>query len=158
MKLAIMTDEPKPRPGQGASEAAMTDQGLPPDFGFVNCLTLQNAEISASFASGRWLLIVEEEDGLILEAVAREGRSDLELALKIVKSGCEGLLCGPIEREPFLIIADEGGVTRYLAAGLSALEALEKFRRRDLEYIRDHIGGEGHRHQGARNGCSGPRH
>lgn len=103
--------------------------------------------VSASFALGRWLLIVDEEDGRVLEALSREGQSDLDLAWKIVQSDCEGLLCGPIEREPFLIIADQGGVTRYLAAGLNAQEALEKFHRRDLEYIRDHIGGEGHKHQ-----------
>lgn len=118
-----------------------------------------SARVCGLFSEGQWLLIVDDEEGKIIEAVPRDGQDDLQLAVRIVRSGCEGVLCGPIDREPFLMLADEGGVSRYQAAGLSAQEALEKFRRRELEFIRDHIGGQGHAHQRAGGGdCSGRNH
>ena len=92
-----------------------------------------NGPVSGIFSEARWLLIVDDESGNILNAIPRGDQNDLQLAEKIVESGCEGLLGGPIEKEAFIVIADVGGVTRYLAAGLSGREALEKFRRRELE-------------------------
>lgn len=117
-----------------------------------------SALVSDFFADSQWLLIVDEEDGRLIEAVARGEGGDVRLAGLVVASGSEGVLCGPIEKEPFLIIADEGGVSRYLAAGLSGEEALKRFRRRDLDFIRDYIGGPGHRHSGGAGECSGSRH
>ena len=111
--------------------------------------------VPANFSQSPFLLIVELDTGELLSAVARGPEGDLELARVILSQDCEGLLCGPIEREPFLIIADEGGVTRYLAAGLKVREALEQTRQRNLELIRDHIGGQGHRHQPSGGQCSG---
>lgn len=92
--------------------------------------------------SGR-LLLVESALGTVREVFSRDGRSDAELARKILEWDCECVLCGPIEPEPFLIIADEGGVTRYNAAGLSFDKALKAFKADALELIRDHIGGRG---------------
>ena len=106
------------------------------------------------FGEAAWLLIVEDESGELLRVVERsESGGDLFLARAILEEDCEGVLCGPLEREPFLIIADEGQVTRYNAAGLPAAEALERFRRRDLELIREHIGAEPHHPQGGSGGC-----
>lgn len=89
------------------------------------------------------LLLVESALGTVREVFARAGRSDEELARKIIEWNCECVLCGLIEREPFIIIADEGCVTRYNAAGLSLDNALKAFKAGALEFIRDYIGGQG---------------
>lgn len=95
------------------------------------------------FAKTGQLLLVESALGTVREVFARAGRSDVELARKILEWNCECLLCGDIEREPFIIIADEGCVTRYNAAGLGFDNALKAFRADALELVRDHIGGQG---------------
>ena len=56
---------------------------------------------------------------------------------------CEAVFCGPIEEAPFTIIADEGCVTRYLAALLSVEEAVREMQSYRLEMITDFIGGTG---------------
>lgn len=77
------------------------------------------------------------------DVLARQGESEADLARRIVDWGCECVLCGPIAEEPFLILADEGGVTRYNAAGMSLDNALKAFKANKLELIRDYIGGAG---------------
>lgn len=104
------------------------------------------------FAQAEKLLLMESGLGTVREVFAREGRGDAELARKILDWNCECLLSGPIEKEAFLIIADEGGVTRYNAAGLSLDNALTAFKMNALELIRDHIGG-----QGCQSEAEGPR-
>ena len=104
------------------------------------------------FSRSPFLLIVDAEKGDLLEVIAREedvAGQDVFFAREILRWDCEGVLCGPIEREPFVIIADEGCVTRYNAAGMGAREALERMNRRALELVRDYIGGAG---------CQGEHH
>lgn len=95
------------------------------------------------FAGTGQLLLVESGPGMVREVVRREGAADVELARRILDWGCECVLCGLLEEAPFLIIADEGCVTRYNAAGLSLENALQAFRENELELIRDYIGGRG---------------
>lgn len=105
-----------------------------PDFG---------GHVPELFGRSPYLLIVETDDGRLLQVVTRDGSEDAGLARQVLQWDCEGLLCGPLEREPFLIVADEGGVTRYLAAGRPVAEALALMEGRQLEHIRDYIGGRG---------------
>lgn len=115
--------------------------------------------VPALFAETPYLLIVEADEGTLLHVAARDANGDVGLARLVLHWDCEGILCGPIEEEPFLIIADEGCVTRFLAAGLPTTEALTLMEARRLEYIRDFIGGPGcgGGHSGAK-GCDGDRH
>lgn len=99
--------------------------------------------VADTFSQAGQLLLVESALGTVREVFTRNGYSDEELARKILEWNCECVLCGPIEREPFLIIADEGCVTRYNAAGLGFDNALKAFRGDALELIRDHIDGQG---------------
>ena len=105
--------------------------------------------VAASFGAAQRLLLVESDTGSVLESLERQGRSDIELALKILDWNCECVLCGPIEEAPFLVIADEGGVTRYDASGLVFAEALARFNSDALLLIRDCIGGTGCQSGGA---------
>lgn len=101
------------------------------------------------FSGATHLLLVDMESGDILDIVSRSSlhgskeAQDVSLARQILRWNCEGVLCGPIERAAFLIIADEGQVTRYNAAGMGVYEALSKAAGRELELIRDHIEGAG---------------
>lgn len=99
--------------------------------------------VPENFAQVEQLLLVESALGTVREIFERKGSTDADLARKILDWNCECVLCGPIEKEAFLIIADEGGVTRYNATGLSFDKALSAFKADALELVRDYIGGQG---------------
>ncbi len=118
----------------------------------------RSGRVPETFSQTPWLLIFNADTDELLHAAAREESGDLGLAREVLKWDCEGVLCGPIDREPFLVIAEEGCVTRFKAVGLTVDEALDGLRARSLEYIRDYIGGEGHRHDQAGGGACGGHH
>jgi predicted Fe-Mo cluster-binding NifX family protein len=105
--------------------------------------------VPALFSETPYLVFVNAETGEPLGVTARSDlpgnreAQDIALAREILRRDCEGVLCGPIERPPFLIIADEGQVTRYLAAGMGLVEALAALETRSHTLIRDHIDGRG---------------
>lgn len=111
--------------------AAMTES---PELGGI---------VAQDFSSAKYLLILETEPCGIDTAYSREGLSDCDLARKIVAHDCEAVLCGPIEEDPFVILADEGCVTRYQASGLTAGTALREMEAYRLKMIPDFIGGTG---------------
>ncbi len=111
--------------------AAMTDEpGL-------------SGTISETFAAARYLLILDTDKGTVVTTYPRGGADDCALARRIVQHDCEAVLCGPIEEAPFTIIADEGCVTRYLAAGQRTGAALADALGYRLNMIPDFIGGTG---------------
>lgn len=99
--------------------------------------------IAQDFSSAEYLLILETEPCGIDAVYAREGLPDCVLAGKIVAHDCEAVLCGPIEEAPFVILADEGCVTRYQASGLTAGAALREMEAYRLAMIPDFTGGTG---------------
>ena len=102
-----------------------------------------DGKIPALFADANYLLIVDADTGTVHAKFARSGMTDRDFARKLIDHDCEAVLCGPIEREPFLIIADEGCITRYYCVGLSAGDALKAMLADQLPYIVDFIGGTG---------------
>jgi predicted Fe-Mo cluster-binding NifX family protein len=112
-----------------------------------------SGSIPSFFAESRYLLFVDTDNGELLRSLARRPGGDMDFAREMLRMDCEGVLCGPIEAEPFLVIADEGCITRYNAAGMSVAEALERFAVRRLDLIRDHIGGEGCLSHAGEAGC-----
>jgi len=99
--------------------------------------------IPALFADANFLLIVDADKDTVCAKYARSGMTDRNFARKLIEHDCEAVLCGPIEKEPFLIIADEGCITRYYSVGLSAGEALKAMLAEQLPLIVDFIGGTG---------------
>ena len=105
--------------------------------------------VPALFSETPYLLVVDMENGDILDIISRSsaegerGEQDIFLAREVLRWNCEGVLCGLMERSPFLIIADEGQITRYNAAGMGVYDALGKANARQLELIRDHLDGDG---------------
>jgi len=117
-----------------------------------------DGRVPDTFSQTAWLLIYNEETGELVHKAARDKEDgDMGLAREIIKWDCEGVLCGPIEREPFLVIA-EACITRYYAVGLNVEKALEAMRSRSLDYIRDHIGGDHRPPQGEAGACGGGHH
>lgn len=101
------------------------------------------APVSRTFAGAAYLLILDADKGQVVTTYPRGAMDDEALARKIVLHDCEAVLCGPIEQVPFVIIADEGCVTRYEAGGLRAGEALARMAAYKLPMITDFIGGTG---------------
>ena len=102
-----------------------------------------NSPVAETFAAAEWLLILEMEPAGVIAAIPRNGLPDCDLAREIVAHDCEAVLCGPVEEAPFVIIADEGCVTRYQAAGLSARTAVREMEAYHLSMVPDFIGGTG---------------
>lgn len=102
-----------------------------------------NGTVPPRFSESPYLLIVDMEQEILQRVLHRDAGQDSAFARAMVDAGCEGVLCGPIERDPFLIIADQGCITRYDAAGMTVLDALTRMSRRELPLLKDHLGGEG---------------
>ena len=115
----------------------------------------RSGTVPAFFAETPYLLFFNTESGELLHVQARSPGGDRDFAREMLRRDCDGVLCGPLEEEPFLLIADEWCITRYNAAGLSVAEALARFGRRGLDLIRDHIGGEGCRNHTGGARCAG---
>lgn len=115
------------------------------------------SHVEKDFSSGTHLLIADAESSQLLRSIPRNRQSDLDLAREIVNEDCEAVICGPIEEQPFVIIADEGCATRYNGAGLHAMEAIEKMNDYDLSLITDFIGGTGC-HSGDESNCGHHHH
>ena len=113
----------------------------------IAVMLAQEPVVAEDFSAAKRLQIydVPDEGGksTLVCDVARDCLDDEALALRIVEEDCEAVLCGPIEEAPFVILADQGCVTRYLAVGLSAQEAIAKMEAYELDMIPDFIGGTG---------------
>ncbi|MCL1804701.1 MAG: NifB/NifX family molybdenum-iron cluster-binding protein [Clostridiales bacterium] len=93
------------------------------------------------------LLIMDADTDEVLEIVDGSSRGPGErgvwLARQVVGFDCEALLCGGLEREPFAILAEENSVTRYDAADLNVLDAVNWMNNNALDLITDFLGGAG---------------
>lgn len=66
-----------------------------------------------------------------------------DLARHIVDAQCEALLCGLIHDADFFETIAQAGVTRYLAAGMTVVEAVDAMNAYQLNMISDYVGGPG---------------
>lgn len=99
--------------------------------------------VSHSFSAGKYLLIVDAESGKLLRSLDRGENTDTQLSGLIVAEDCEAVISGPIEEDPFVILADEGCCTRYNGAGEPALLTVDKMNGYALPLLTDFIGGTG---------------
>ena len=108
------------------------------------CCETDNADglVAADFKKAAWLLLVDTEKENIYDVVKKQDDENLLFAAKIIDENCEAVICGPIEKAPFEIMANEG-VSRFDGSGRKAQRAYIRFRRNQLPLIRDYIGGPG---------------
>ncbi len=93
--------------------------------------------VPGAFEESPYLLIVETDDGSY-EAFQNPEKGEgagLGMTREIIGRDCEAVICGSIEKPAYqeLMIAQ---VTRYLAAGCSAAEALRLMEANRLDFIR----------------------
>jgi len=98
-----------------------------------------------TFAEANYLIIFDIDRKAVIEMIDGENLQDkaLVFAKKAAAADCEAIICGPIEKEPFLIIADEAMITRYNGVGMTGNDAIATMEKDALPYIKDYIGGEG---------------
>ncbi len=108
------------------------------------CCETDNADglVAADFQRAAWLLLVDTEKEAVYDAVRKQDEENLLFAAKIIDEKCEAVICGPIEKAPFEIMAN-AGVSRFDGSGRKAQRAYIRFRRNQLPLIRDYIGGPG---------------
>lgn len=106
--------------------------------------TTEAMAITAKLAEAPHLMLVDVEKYAILEIISSSDPAarDISFAEQVVKWDCEAIICGDIDQAAFEILADQG-VTRYLGAGHSALEAIELMNAYRLPLIKEYNGGEG---------------
>ena len=103
-----------------------------------------SSKIPDLFRDATHLLLTDGEESTLLQVFSAKEDSEgmdksLSFAHKTVEWDCEALLCGEIEAEPFSILAEKNSVTRYMAAGLSAEEAIQKMNQYKLYFLDEHI-------------------
>ena len=99
--------------------------------------------VAAMFAEANHAVLIDAENGRILGEISRGGASDGEFARLIVSDDLEAVITGPMNREPFEIIAEEYCITRYDGSGLKSSEAIRLMNEYRLRIIPDYIGGTG---------------
>ena len=107
--------------------------------------------VPATFKDSPFLMIIDADKNQIFKVYGKQDPENHVFANKIVEHDCEAVICGPIEKIPFEIIAG-AGVTRYLGSGHTVQKAYHYMNLYKLDLIRDYIGGPGpfgHSHTGA---------
>ncbi|EQB22221.1 Iron-sulfur cluster assembly scaffold protein IscU [Dehalobacter sp. UNSWDHB] len=106
--------------------------------------TTEAMMIAAKLVEATHLMLVDVDKYEILEIISSSDPTarDVSFAEQAVKWDCEAIICGDIDQTAFEILADQG-VTRYLGAGHTALEAIELMNAYHLPLIKEYNGGEG---------------
>ena len=106
-------------------------------------LDKENGTVPGLFSDAAYVVLIDAENGAVLKEFSRGGISDAEFARVLAKEDPEAVITGEINQEPFEILAEEYGITRYDGAGLGAEEAVRLMNRYKLRIIPDYIGGTG---------------
>jgi hypothetical protein len=106
-------------------------------------LDKKNGKVAGFFSEAAHAVLIDADTGSILKELPRKGVSDAEFARKLAAEDPEALITGPMNREPFEIIAEEYCITRYDGSGLKAGEAVRLMNAYRLRMIPDYIGGTG---------------
>ena len=104
--------------------------------------------IPGKFEEATHLLLIDGYTGAMIQILNLEAHHDaaqrsMVFANQVVEWDCEALLCGELEAAPFAVLAEENSVTRYMAAGIAADEALKKMNRYELYFLTDYVNGPG---------------
>lgn len=98
--------------------------------------------VAKDFRVSPFLLMIDVDKNVIYHVYGKQDPENLVFAEKIVEEDCEAVICGPVEKDAFNILA-KAGVSRYDGSGRKAQRAFVRFLRNQLPLIRDYIGGPG---------------
>ena len=80
----------------------------------------------ATFKESPFLMIIDADKNEIFHIYGKQDPDNLVFAKKVVEHDCEAVICGPIEKEPFEILAG-AGVTRYLGERTHGAEGVQLY-------------------------------
>ncbi|MBQ6389641.1 MAG: hypothetical protein IJH90_08530 [Mogibacterium sp.] len=110
----------------------------------VACLLdKKNGTVAAMYSDAGHAVVMDAETGKILKEVPRGRASDTEFARMIGAEDVEAVITGPMNKEPFEVLAEQYFITRYDGGGLKAGEAIRCMNAYRLRMIPDYIGGTG---------------
>ena len=105
--------------------------------------------VPMTFKDSPFLMIIDADKNQVFKVYGKQDPDNMVFAGKVLEHKCEAIICGPIEKKPFNLLAFNG-VTRYNGAGKKVQRAYYYAMSYRLEMIRDYIGGPGpfaHRHE-----------
>ena len=109
-------------------------------------VTCENMEIDGlvpkNFKDSPFLMIIDADKNQIFKIYGKQDPDNLVFAKKVLEHDCEAIICGPMEKEPFEMLAD-AGVTRYNGSGRKVQKAYDYMTRYQLPWIDEYIGGPG---------------
>ena len=100
------------------------------------------SRIPERFEEGKYLLIVETDDGSVAAAYAAKEIPVMRFPEKIIEHNVEAVVSGVMTADVFEPVA-AASITRFNGAGLTAQEAVHAAVYNMLPYITDHEGGTG---------------
>ena len=106
--------------------------------------------VPMTFKDSPFLMIIDADKSQVFKVYGKQDPENLVFARKVLEHDCEAVICGPLEKEAFNLLAFHG-VTRYNGAGKKVQRAYYYAMSYRLEMLRDYIGGPGpfaHRHEG----------
>ena len=106
-------------------------------------LDKKNGKVAYMFSDACHAVVIDAENGSILKELTRGRSSDAEFASMIAAEDVEAVITGPMNKEPFEVIAEQYCITRYDGGGLKASEAVRLMNEYRLRIIPDYIGGTG---------------
>lgn len=106
-------------------------------------LDKKNGTVASLFSDAAHAVLIDAGTGKVLGELSRGNVSDAEFARMIAADDIEAVITGPMNKEPFEIIAEEYCITRYDGGGLRAGEAVRLMNAYRLRIIPDYIGGTG---------------
>ena len=116
-------------------------------------VTCENMEINGlvpnTFKDSEFLRIIDADKNQIFKIYGKQDPENMVFAQKVLEHDCEAIICGPMEKEPFELLAD-AGVTRYNGSGRKVQKAYDYMVRYQLPWIDEYIGGPGkggHKHE-----------
>ena len=117
-------------------------------------VTCENMEITGLvprlFKDSEFLMIIDADTNQIYKIYGKQDPENMVFAEKVLEHDCEAIICGPMEKAPFELLAGKG-VTRYDGSGMKVQRAYDYMHRYQLKWISDYIGGpgaHGHSHSG----------
>lgn len=118
----------------------------------VTCESMEiDGLVPKTFCESEYLMIIDADRNEIFKIYGKQDPENLVFAQKAIEHDCEAIICGPLERVPFELLA-KAGITRYNGSGRRVQRAYDYMTRYQLEWLDDYIGGPGaggHSHTGS---------
>ena len=98
--------------------------------------------VPKTFEESPFLMIIDADKNQVIKIYGKQDEKNMVFAQKVLDHDCEAIICGPIEKDPFELMAGKM-VSRYDGSGHTVERAYKYMVQYRLDLIRDYIGGPG---------------